>query len=286
MENKTIPYHDILLPSQGKCYPNGTRTITVSELTVSDEDFIANPHLYKNGKLIDTILERKIMSLGVRAKDLVKGDKDAIALRLRQMAYGNDYPVIVIHPETGNEIAMTVQLDNFKYKPFTLNCDENGYFEYVMPDNGTVVKFRYPSQREEEDLKKECLKKLTSVQSAHFSEKIDEIRNIVDKTTTLTDGDKNYIHNLITEALDTYTKTDAGLGGKNVESMMVEASTELTALHTVAVNGNTDRTAIRQWANALTIKQASDYRDFIASNSPGIDWNFKVKLLRINNKIE
>ena len=154
MESKN--YEWVELPSKGQCYPINSPLrkgkVKVSYLTAMDENIINNPKMYKDGKLIDTILERKIVDKDIDVHSLCRGDRDAIALWLRRTGYGNVFPVTVRNLNDENaQFSAIVDLSQIKYHDFDLIGDENGYFMYFMK-NGDVVKFKYLSVKETEEL--------------------------------------------------------------------------------------------------------------------------------------
>lgn len=75
-----IQYDVLPLPSNGETYSHKKNRLPVSFLTASDEDFITSPNLYRDGKIIDVLLKRKIMDKTIDPNSLCKGDRDAIIL--------------------------------------------------------------------------------------------------------------------------------------------------------------------------------------------------------------
>lgn len=150
MENNN--YEWVELPSKGRCYPINSPLrkgkVKVFYLTAMDENIINNPQMYKDGELIDTILERKIVDKKIDIHSLCKGDRDAIVLWLRRTGYGNDFTVTVRKLNDENpQFSTTIDLSQIKYHDFNLIGDKNGFFLYFMK-NDDVVKFKYPSEYE------------------------------------------------------------------------------------------------------------------------------------------
>ena len=114
----------IPLPSNGECYPkdNPLRCghIPVGYLTAADENIMASPNVYRDGKLLDIILERKILDKRINVKDLCSGDRDAIILWLRATSYGEDFPIVTTNPENGKRYNLTIKLSQFDYLDFDL----------------------------------------------------------------------------------------------------------------------------------------------------------------------
>lgn len=104
----------------------------MSYLTAMDENIINNPQIYKDGKLIDTILERKIVDKNIDIHSLCRGDRDAIVLWLRRTGYGNGTELSFYH-EVGNIYNGTFLLDDVQHD-FTVRTD-GWHVEYQI-DNG------------------------------------------------------------------------------------------------------------------------------------------------------
>ena len=154
MENKNCEW--VELPSKGQCYPINSPLrrgkVKVSYLTAKDENIINDPKMYKDGKLIDTILQRKIVDKDIDVHSLCRGDRDAIILWLRRTGYGNEFPVTVrSFNDENSQFSTIVDLSHIKYYDFDLIGDENGYFMYFMK-NGDIVKFKYLSVKESQEL--------------------------------------------------------------------------------------------------------------------------------------
>ena len=73
-----VQYDVIPLPSNGECYPHHIGRVPVAYLTAYDENIVASPNMYRDGKVIDVILERKILDKRIKASELCQGDRDAI----------------------------------------------------------------------------------------------------------------------------------------------------------------------------------------------------------------
>ncbi len=184
-----IQYDVLPLPSNGECYAHKKNRIPVAYLTAADENIIASPNMYRDGKIIDIILERKILDKDIKVEELCKGDRDAIVLWLRATGYGTDFPIIARHPDTGKEYPINIKLDTFKYYPFNLKGDENGYFEYVLPRTKQVVKLK----KEEKLLQKLNKKENEGIASFELNEAIEKIKNALQADKTLSDANRSVI---------------------------------------------------------------------------------------------
>jgi hypothetical protein len=140
-EESNQAYDVIPLPSRGLFYPNKKSTIKVSYLTAADENILLSPNLAQSGKMLDVLLERKILDKDINVKNLLNGDRDAILVFLRTSGYGNIYPVKLTDPKTGDEFDYDVNLDNLKYKEIT-EPDEMGEFLIKLPVSQSTIKIR------------------------------------------------------------------------------------------------------------------------------------------------
>ncbi len=144
-ENNTqfeIPFDVIELPSKGLLYPGADSTCKVQYLTAADENILTSPNLIKNGKVLDVLLERKVVNSPVPIKDMLVGDRNAIMIWLRATGYGEIYPVKLTDPNSAEEFEYDVDLSNMKTKELTVQPDENGYFDFELPKSKKKIKFK------------------------------------------------------------------------------------------------------------------------------------------------
>ncbi len=157
-----VPTDEIELPSQGKYYPNGQKTLKVKYLTAEDENILTSPDLIKNGKVLDVLLEHAIIDKTLRPNDMLTGDKNAVLLSLRSTGYGDDYEVKMTCPDCTEQYKTSVKLSSLKYKTLEGEPDQNGEFSIKLPKMKMVVKFRLLTGKDEDYLAKkvESMKKI------------------------------------------------------------------------------------------------------------------------------
>ena len=157
-----VPTDEIELPSQGKYYPNGQKTLKVKYLTAEDENILTSPDLIKNGKVLDVLLEHAVIDRTLRPDDMLTGDKNAVLLSLRSTGYGDDYEVKMTCPECNEQYKTSVKLSSLKYKSLEGEPDQNGEFSTQLPKMKMTVKFRLLTGKDENYLTKkiESFKKL------------------------------------------------------------------------------------------------------------------------------
>lgn len=263
-----VQYDVIPLPSKGQCYKHKKSRIPVAYLTGADENIINSPNMYRDGKIIDIILKRKILDKSINVDELVAGDRDAITLWLRATAYGNEFPITATNPSTGIQYDTTVDLAKFKYNDFELEGDENGLFEYAFGKN--VIKFKFLSKKDEDDLKETLMKQVSD------SEKVSALRNVLSikesiSRIKLTEEELRNINEDIDEIKEIIGDVDKKDGDEYPKTI-----TEQMIMHTVSVNGNTDREYIKNFIENMRAGDARKYRDYILNNRPGVDFNIRV----------
>lgn len=266
-----IQYDILPLPSDGQCYKNKKSRIPVAYLTASDENLITSPNLYRDGKIMDLLLKRKILDKSINPDLLCKGDRDAILIWLRATGYGIEFPIRVHDPELNTDYDTTIELDKIKTKPFKLTGDENGWFEYKTK-NGDVLKFKYINRLEELELQKKIRNEAFNERKNRISEISKEILNEVKDDVVVTESEKAKIVSAanIIKAWGNKINTKGeyqGYGTQMTESMIAA---------TMSVNGNEDREYIRQYIENMRAREAYDYRDYINENEPGMDLKIKV----------
>ena len=115
-----FPTEIITLPSKGLCYPESNPLskgeITVKLMTAKEEDILTSPTLIRKGIQLDKLLEAIVVEPGVNINDLVIGDKNAILISSRILAFGTDYQVKINDPFINEEVDTTIDLSKIKIK--------------------------------------------------------------------------------------------------------------------------------------------------------------------------
>lgn len=93
------PTEVITLPSEGKVYPESNPlskgTIEIKYMTAREEEILASQNLIKRGVVLDKLFESIIVDKDINPSDIIVGDKNAIMLATRILAYGPSYEVEV-----------------------------------------------------------------------------------------------------------------------------------------------------------------------------------------------
>tara|TARA_R110000851_G_scaffold324506_1_gene491846 strand:- start:5739 stop:6485 length:747 start_codon:yes stop_codon:yes gene_type:complete len=152
MSDNKFPSEIIDLPSEGKLYskehPCSDGKIEIKYMTAKEEDILTSQNLIKKGVVIDRLLDSLILTQGVKTDDLVVGDKNAVMVAARVLAYGPEYPCEVTNPKTGETLSHTFNLADCPFKKLPKNVKENS-FEITLPISKKKVKFSILTGKEE-----------------------------------------------------------------------------------------------------------------------------------------
>jgi len=152
------PTETIDLPSQGKLYAEGnplcSGKVDIKYMTAKEEDILTSQNLIKNGTVIDRLLKSLIVS-GINYNDLLVGDKNAIMVAARILAYGKDYDVELTDPNTGEKQTDTVDLTQFEYKPLHEEIKNENRFSLKLPASKRTIEFRLLTHGDDKQIQDE-----------------------------------------------------------------------------------------------------------------------------------
>ena len=152
MTEQKFPSEIIDLPSEGRLYPEGhplkDGKIEIKYMTAKEEDILTSQNLIQKGVVIDRLLDSLILTEGVKCNDLLLGDKNAIMVAARILAYGADYGVQITHPDSGEKIEHTFNLADCPFKKLPKGVTENS-FEVTLPISKKKIKFVILTGKEE-----------------------------------------------------------------------------------------------------------------------------------------
>ena len=160
-----FPSEVIDLPSGGKVYPEDSPLrsgkLEIKYMTAKEEDILTSQNLIKKGVVITKLLDSLILTEGVKCDDLVLGDKNAVMVAARILAYGPEYECEVTNPQTGENIKHTFNLADCPFKEIDKNFSGN-VFSVTLPVSKKNIKFRLLTGKEEKNIEKEleALKKI------------------------------------------------------------------------------------------------------------------------------
>jgi len=156
-ENK-FPTEIIDLPSEGKLYPKdsplSSGKIEIKYMTAKEEDILTSQNLIKKGLAIDTLLNSLIVTKDVNLDDLILGDKNAVMVAARILAYGPEYVCEVTNPTSGTNISHTFNLAECPFIKLPEGITENK-FEIELPVSKTKVTFKVLTGKEEKEIERD-----------------------------------------------------------------------------------------------------------------------------------
>ncbi len=148
------PTEMVDLPSEGKLYPKESPLsegkVEIKYMTAKEEDILTSQNLIKKGLVVDKLLDSLIVSKGVSCNDLLIGDKNAVMIAARILAYGGEYNVEIQHPETGEKIPHSFDLTECQFKPIAEDVDySNNEFELELPVTKTKITYKLLTGKDE-----------------------------------------------------------------------------------------------------------------------------------------
>lgn len=162
-----FPTEVITLPSEGKSYPKdnplSSGQITIKYMTAKEEEILASQNLIKKGIVLDTLFESIIVDKGVNIGDILIGDKNAILLATRLLAYGPKYEVEVYN-SLGEKDKIEIDLSKIQTKDIDLEkLNPNNRYSFTTPFGGDTLEFKLMTHGDEKRIDEEltALKKVT-----------------------------------------------------------------------------------------------------------------------------
>ena len=161
MAEHKFPTEVIDLPSQGKIYikdsPLSEGKLELKYMTTREEDILMSENLIKKGLVIDKLLDSLIVTKGVKQDDLVLGDKNAVLVAARILAYGPEYTCEVINPNNLEQtVEHTFDLTQCPFKEAVEGVDYSGNsFDFKTPVGKNKIKFKLLTGVEEKLIEKD-----------------------------------------------------------------------------------------------------------------------------------
>ena len=269
--NNNEAYDIIPLPSNGECYDKKIGRLPVAYLTAYDENLITSPNLYRDGLVIDLLLKNKVKDKSINVDSLVSGDVDAIVLFLRATSYGTEFPISVTDPKTGQNIETVVDLSTIKTKEFKLKGDDNGHFEYKLPKSGKMVKFKYLTRKEENDLRTLNELENKGLVSGQLKAITKSIQDALRADDILDGKEKQSIFDSSKKIEDWANRIE-----KKSRVQFNKAITNRMEMQIVSIDGETDRKKIKELINAMPANDSLHLRRYILDNEPGLDFEIEI----------
>ena len=161
-----LPTEVIELPSKGLLYPEGhplaEGKVEIKYMTAKEEDILTNQNYIKNGSVIDRLLQSLIVTK-FDYNDLLTGDKNAIMIAARILAYGAKYDV------TYNGVDQEIDLSTLENLPIdeSLYKRDKNEFSYTLHHTKNDITFKILTGHDERKIEAELksLKKISKTAS-------------------------------------------------------------------------------------------------------------------------
>ena len=200
MADNKFPSEMIDLPSEGKLYgkdsPLKDGKIEIKYMTAKEEDILTSQNLIKKGVVVDRLIDSLILTQGVKSDDLILGDKNAVMVAARILAYGPEYVCDIPNSE-GGTITQTFNLAECPFIKLPAGITENK-FEVDLPISKKKITFKLLTGKEETIINEE-LKASKKIGSDVSPELTTRLRH----TITSVEGDEsqstinNFVQNLL-----------------------------------------------------------------------------------------
>jgi hypothetical protein len=151
VQKTEYPSEVVDLPSQGYFYDQ-TSPIASGKIDIK-------------GVVLDKLLEQLIVTPGVKLDDILVGDKNAIFIAARVLAYGKDYRIKFKDPSTGDEVEDSIDLTKLNPKEVDLSEHTRGenIFQFELPHSKRLIHWSLMTHKDEQAIDAELkgMKKFT-----------------------------------------------------------------------------------------------------------------------------
>jgi hypothetical protein len=232
MSEHKFPTEVIDLPSGGKVYikdsPLSSGKLELKYMTTREEDILMSENLIKKGVVIDKLLDSLIVTKGVKQQDLVLGDKNAVLVAARILAYGPEYTAEVTNPKNQEEtVSHTFDLSQCPFKELPKDVDyTDNSFNYTTHIGKNKIKFRLLTGKEEALIEKDLK------QSAKYGYSTD-ITTRLRYTITEVDGDSK------PETITEFTQNLLARDSMALRNYIQEISPDIDLTSEIEIGGET-----------------------------------------------
>lgn len=153
-ELMNVPTQPLDLPSKGLLYPESSPLssgqVELYLPTAMHEDILTNRNFIQQGVVIDKFLQAIIASK-IDYNELLLGDKNAIMIGARILAYGSQYSFKYTPPGLNISEDVTVDLSQLKEKEIDWSKVTKGKneFEYELPMTKQLVTYKITTHKDE-----------------------------------------------------------------------------------------------------------------------------------------
>jgi len=194
MAEYKFPTEMVELPSKGHFYADGhplsSGKVEIKYMTAKEEDILTSQNLIKQGTVIDKLLEALIVDKSIKLDDLLLGDKNAIMLASRILAYGKDYGFTYDDEEYSADLSTLEPID----LDFSKLVKGQNEFPFKLPTSKRELTFKLLTGIDEINIAKEIKsrKKISKEESSTFTTRLKHMILSVDGSS-----EKSHINNFI-----------------------------------------------------------------------------------------
>ena len=152
MAEVNFPTEVVDLPSQGLLYPKdsplSSGKIEVKYMTAKEEDILTSANLIKKGIVVEKLIESLVVDKSIDIDTILVGDKNAILIASRILAYGKEYEV-EIDGQTVEVDLTTLKDKEVDKSVFTKGVNE---FEFELPATKRKLTFKLLTSGDEKSI--------------------------------------------------------------------------------------------------------------------------------------
>ena len=154
-----IPHELVPLPSNGKAYPidsslHGRDAVEIHAMTAREEDILTSQALLKKGTVISELIKSCLADKSINVLDLLSGDRNALMVAIRVTGYGPEYNAEIECSECSVKTPRDFDLSALSINRLEIEPVIPGanIFEFKLPYTGKVVRFKFMTGRDEEEI--------------------------------------------------------------------------------------------------------------------------------------
>ncbi len=150
MQNQQVKYPTqfVKLPSKGLVYPQdsiySSGEIELRYPTAQDENILTSRPLIQKGIVIDVFIKNLLTNPSINIDDLILGDKNALIISSRILAYGNQYRTKYKCPQCDHQHQSVFDLNQLLNKEIdqSLITPGTNQFKFTLPLSNKVLTFK------------------------------------------------------------------------------------------------------------------------------------------------
>ena len=160
MAETKFPTEVVDLPSKGYYYPEdnplSSGQIEIKYMTAREEDILTSQNLIQKGIVLDKLLESLVVDKKIDLNSMLIGDKNALFIASRVLAYGKEYTFDYID-NTGLSKEHTHDLTKLKDKKTDFSKHEKGknLFSFKLLHAERTIEFKLLTDGDEREVGKE-----------------------------------------------------------------------------------------------------------------------------------